>query len=365
MASRRPLAMPIVVVASLWLLGWVIVLGRPEGVMGGDLPVYYDRILAIEAGGIPYIDPVFEHLPAVLVPLFLARILSGFGSAFAFSAVFSLLMAACVVATVSLLGRIVDRQVGGRFLLLAGPLIPLAVFRNDPWVTLLAVGALMPTAAGVLAGVTGVLAKGWPAVLAIPAWFANQRARAVAFAASAAVTGVLLVSPGFTATQQASGVHSETIAGSVIGLSRAIGGTLEIDVTTAAYLPVGAWAIWLGPVLAIPLVLLGTAALRRDPRALVAIGVLVGAVIVASRLFSTQYVLWILPFLAASSIRAARAIGLLVSVASLAMILTWGELFDGWGWWALAVTRNVLFLVLLVVMAIEGLRHRVLVVPRP
>lgn len=364
-STRRSLMAPIVVVVSLWLVGWVIVLGWPEGVMGGDLPVYYDRILAIESGGIPYVDPVFEHLPAVLVPLFAARLLSGFGSSFAFSVVFTILMALCLLATVSILSRVVDRPVGRRFLWLASPLVPLVVFRNDPWVTLLAVGALVPTTAGLVAGVAAVLAKGWPAVLALPAWFTNKRGRAIALAASAVVAGLLLFSPGFTATQQASGVHSETVAGSVIGLVRAVRGTLEVDVTTAAYLPVDSWAVWVGPLLAIPFLLAGVAAIRRDPHGLVAIGVLVGAVIIASRLFSTQYVLWVLPFLAASSIRAARVLGLVVSVASLAMILTWAGLFEGWGWWALAVTRNMLFLVLLLVMAVEGLRHRVLVAPSP
>ncbi len=351
-----PRRIHLVIVLVGWIAGWAIVLLQTDGVVGGDLPIYHQRVLSIEAGGIPYLDPVFEHLPGMLVPFFAARVLSAFGDAFAFAVVFSALMALCVLVTARLLDRVVIPGAGTTFLALAAPLIPLIVFRNDAWVTLLAVAALTPTRTGVVWGILAILSKGWPLVLAAREFAFRRLGVAAGYATAAVLALAAMRSTGFSATQNATGLHSETVAGSVLGLTRMLGERdLGLEWTTAVYLAAPSWSYLVGPVLALIVGLLGLAGIRRDPSSLAAVGVLVGAVILASPLFSTQYVFWVLPFVVASSIRRTKVLAWAVSLASLLVILLWSGLFVSVWWWVLLVIKNVLFIGLIVALARESL----------
>ena len=362
--GRRSLWVPrriqLAIVLLGWIAGWAIVLIQTDGVVGGDLPIYHQRVLSIEAGGVPYLDPVFEHLPGMLVPLFAARVLSAFGDAFAFGVVFSALMAVCVLGTARLLDRVIASGAGTTFLVIAAPMIPLIVFRNDAWVTVLAVAALIPARTGVVWGILAILSKGWPLVLAARE-FASRRLGIVAGYATAGVLALAAMrSPGFIATQNANGLHSETVAGSILGLTRKIAERdLGLEWTTAVYLDASSWAFFVGPLLALIAGIFGLAGVRRDPSSLPAIGVLVGAVILASPLFSTQYVFWILPFVVASSTRRTKAVALAVSLASFLVIVLWNGLFVSVSWWLLVTVKNVLFVGLVAALAHESLARPV------
>jgi hypothetical protein len=358
--GRRTLWAPrriqLAIVLLGWIAGWAIVLLQTDGVVGGDLPVYHQRVLAIEAGGIPYLDPVFEHLPGMLVPLFAARVLSVFGDAFAFAVVFSALMALCVLGTARLLDRVVVSGAGTTFVALAAPMIPLIVFRNDAWVTLLAVAALIPVRTRVIWGILAILSKGWPLVLAARVFASRSLGIAAAYMGAGVLALSAMRSPGFSATQDANGLHSETVAGSILGLTRMIGERdLGLEWTTAMYLETPSWAFIVGPLLALIAGIFGLAGVRRDPSSLPAIGVLVGAVILASPLFSTQYVFWILPFVVASSIQRTKALALTLSLASFLVIVFWNGLFVSVWWWSLVVVKNVLFIGLIAALAHESL----------
>lgn len=357
----------LVVVVGGWLAGWAIVLLNPDGVLGGDVRVYHSRVLAIEAGGIPYLEPVVEHLPGALVPMWAARILSGWGSSLFFAVVFTVLMACCLLGSIAALERMAGARIANRFLWLSAPLIPLVVFRNDPWVTLLAVVALGSSRRAVAAGVIAVLAKGWPIVLAVRELALGRRRRAVMYGIAGAAALAALLSPGLTAVQDAVGLHSETIIGAAVGLFQAIAGSgPEVQLTTAAYVEVPSWTFAVGPVLGVTTAAVGTIALRRDPDAIVPIALLVIGVIFSSRLFSTQYVLWLMPFLAFSASPVVRRLSGVIGWLSLVMVLTWNSLFEHAWWWMLTVGRNGLLVVLAIVIARNALSGpRVLVSPSP
>jgi hypothetical protein len=75
-------------------------------------------------------------------------------------------------------------------------------------------------------------------------------------------------------------------------------------------------------------------------------GGLVGSYMLTVPAFSTQYLAWTTPFLAAE--RNFLAPGLVVNVLGLGLLITWPSMFDGavW-WWALLVVRNLIFLTII------------------
>jgi hypothetical protein len=327
------------------LAGWVIALSFPDLVIAGDPRVYLQRLQAIEDGGVPYVDPIFEHLPGMLVPFGLARLLSGFGGAFEFAVVFSLLMAGCLIATGQVLRRY-HASTSRRWLLVIVPLLPFIVFRNDPWVTLLAVIGSSATGPGGWAAVLGVLSKGWPAVVAPLHWRAGARSSAVVIALTAFLAVALMATPGFADAQNAVGVHSESMAGSVLGLARiASGDRPGLVLTTALYVETDSRAALVGLVVGGVLAAAGAIAqLVSSDRAgaLAGVGVSVVGVMLASPLLSTQYMLWVAPYVAIVGRRWLTSLGFGLSALSLAMILGFDAAEAGalW-WWTLVVARNL------------------------
>lgn len=333
-----------------WAVGWAIALLFPDTVIAGDPPIYLERMEAIEAGGIPYADPVFEHLPVMLVPMYAARILSGFGGEFAYTVVFSLLMAGAVAATATVLDRS-SAGSGGRFLVLSAPLLPLVVFRNDPVAVIAAVVAFVGASAASRrwAGVAGVLAKGWPVALVPIGWRRGERRTAVWWGVAGAVAAGIMLLPGFRGTQESGGLHAETVGGSLVGLVRALtGADPGVEWTTAVYLDAPAVAYVVGPVVAAILVV---RSLRRRtgegvPAWAVAAG-LTAAVILASPLFSAQYVFWLLPFFALDPERRWTLSIVSLSTLSLVPVLWFDAQLSGASWWWGAVLlRNALLVAL-------------------
>jgi hypothetical protein len=335
----------------------------PNAVIFGDPPIYLERLEAIIGGTMPYRDPGFEHLPGALIPILAAWLLSGFGPELPYTIAFSLLMLVCLGVTYRVLDR-TGTSISGlapRWLALAAPLVPLVVFRNDPWVVMLAVVAMVdthPERVRITAAVAAVLSKGWPVALAPAAWWEGRRRTAAWIAGAAGLTLTLMLSPGFRATQEAAGLHSETLGGALVGLARALGGgDLGINWTTAAYLDAPLWAYGLGPAVAVVLAALAWRSRRVAVEARgrwLLVGILTVAILMASRLFSTQYVLWITPFVAAASSRT-RALAFAAGGLSLASVLGWWSLFDGavW-WWATVAIRNLLLVWVGIRMASEA-----------
>lgn len=327
----------------------------PDGVLAGDSLDYRNRMIEMFSGKIPYFQFPFEHLPVMILPMAAAWLLGGSHElrtyAFALAAVSSVV----VLATGLLIHRIeADLEITGltlRWLLLTVPLLPFLLFRNDSFAVLLAMAGILFAIRGkegrslVFLG-AGTLAKGWPALWAVADWWKGRRGKAALLASLAVVSLGIQLSPAFQAIQDPQGVHSESLTGGVVGLIRAIqGADLELIRSASVYIDAPGWLLAFH-VLVGALIAATALSRMRGPfawgRAFRLMGAFTTALILASPFFSTQYVAWVSPF-AASEKRA--AFGMLgVNLASLILLTTWNDLFDGpvW-WWGLLVARNLLF----------------------
>ena len=332
----------------------------PDTILAGDAEAYRARMVELFSGKAPYFDFPFEHLPGMLIPLSAAWLLGGSSglSGYAFSlAAVSLI---CLLATGFLLTRIEStislEGMTVRWLLLTIPLLPFLLFRNDSWSVLLMVAGVWLAMRGHRIASTasvglGVLSKLWPAVWAFPQWWGGRRRGAIVLGVIAVAGLVITASPAVQSIQDPQGLHTETLMGSVFGMARSIADSdLGLSNTAAVYIDAPGWALIIN--LAVGLGL-GAWSLRRlrEPftweGALLLGGALVGAGLVASPFFSTQYVAWIAPFVAVN--RRLTRPALLISVASLVLIIFWFRLFDGVGWWwSLLVARNLLLVVVTV-----------------
>ena len=326
----------------------------PDTILAGDAEAYRARMAELFSGKVPYFEFPFEHLPGMLIPLSAAWLLGGSsglsGYAFALAGV-SLI---CLLATSFVLMRIElavpSEGLTIRWLLLTVPLLPFLLFRNDSWSVLLAMlgiwlaidgrSGASKTALGL-----GVISKLWPAVWAVPQWWSGRKRGAVVLGVMASAGLLVTASPAVQAIQDPQGLHTETLMGSVFGMVRSIAGSdLGLTNTAAVYIDAPGWAIVVNLVVGLGL---GAWSLRRlrEPftweGAFLLAGALVGAGLIASPFFSTQYVAWIAPLVAIHK-KLTRPT-LLISVVSLVLIITWFRLFDGvvW-WWSLLVARNLL-----------------------
>lgn len=335
----------------------------------GDPLRYAEIVDDILAGGVPYLDVPVEHLPLALVPMLAARgvqMVTRLPPAPAFLAV-AIAMLCLLAASTTRLGR----AVGGddtfrRWLALAAPLFPIVVWRVDAlptWLATAAVTAMVTSRdreATALASL-GVLAKGWPVVLAPVEVLRGRRRRAAYVTAAGLGAGLFLLVPGFRAGRWPVGLHTETLIGSLTLLARRLAGTEPGVVLSAgaAYVPVGSRlvALQVAGGVVVAAVLLGGLRGRWDPRRAPAIVAgLVLALVLGAPLQSPQFLLWPTPFLAASELRPGS---LLPYVAAGAVAsATTGLWSPQAAWWAgLVVARNVLLLATTVVLLVH-LRQR-------
>jgi hypothetical protein len=293
----------------------------------------------------------------MLIPMAAAWLLGGASSLSGYAFALAAISLACLLGTSFLLLRMETTMpldgLAVRWLLLTVPLLPFLLFRNDSWSVLLMVGGIWLAMGGrrfasSAALGLGILSKLWPAVWVAPQWWEGRR-RSAGVLAALAVGGLLItLSPGVQSIQNPQGLHTETLMGSFFGLARSItGADLGLTNTAAVYIDAPGWALGLDGL--VGLALAGWALRRlRDSfsweSALLLAGALVGAGLIASPFFSTQYVAWIAPFVAVS--RRLTRPALLISATSLLLIISWFRLFDGevW-WWSLLVARNLLLVV--------------------
>jgi hypothetical protein len=365
-SELRRLFVGLILIASV-----VAVFRQPE--LAGDPAIYRSRMALLFDGEIPYLDFFFEHLPLVIAPMGTAWLLGGAFSPVAYTVVFAGLMALCLLLTVThvqRLGEALDLHgAGRRWLTVAGPLFPFILFRSDPFPVVLTVMAMHAMVEGkerraAWLQYAGVMAKGWPTVLALPEWWRGRRWKAAGLiAATAALLAGLIALPGFSQARQFSGIHSETVVGGFFTLARLrTGSSLAlINEAGATYVAVSVWATVLN--LTLGILLIGVAVFRlgafswEDTVRL--LSAVVVALLIGSPLLSPQFILWGTPFLALHPERTVRATAFTVSALTLVYMLGWNPGFQGDLWWVGVVNlRNVVLVVLgvMTALAVSGAR---------
>jgi hypothetical protein len=315
------------------------------------------------SGKIPYLEFDFEHLPGAIVPMAAAWLLGGSASLQSYVLALAAVATICLLATSTFLQRLEGELGAGlawRWTLAVLPLLPFVLFRNDPWPVLLtvvafALGVGRSKTDSVVAAV-GALSKFWPAAWSVIDWWRGRRLRALLLAGLGVAMLGLLRTGAVTRIQRPVGIHTETLAGSLLAVVRSLQGRpLGLQQTSALYIEA---APWVTPANAVPGLLIAALALiglRRSfswQHAWITFGLLVGGIVLASPLFSTQYLAWLAPFLAtrATSTRAA----FLINAASLGIILAFDAGLRGEVWWFGGIlARNLALLALLSYLAVR------------
>lgn len=335
--------------------------------------LYRDRVAAVFNGQIPYIETEIEHLPGSLIYMAAVWLIGGYSS----EATYLLLFAASTGAILWLTARFVSgisESLGNgrafwRFTFVCSPLLPLVIYRNDPLSVLAAVLSLAALSRGFegRAGwwaALGIFAKGWPLVLAAAGiWQRRWRWFATLAGFALLLIGSLALTSGFRAAREFSGLHIETLMGSLVGLVRSFrpegvsmafhAGAVYIEVPTAViWVQVAVGCTTLGAIV------WGSRSQAYDiHRLILCIAGLVLLVLLAGPLFSAQFLLWVLPLLVMIGNRRLETLGALSGVLTLAYLLGWEWQVARPGVWLLVVaTRNLLLCVALVCV-IRGLRR--------
>ena len=325
-----------------------------------DLSIYYQDSLQLLHGGVPYRDFALEYPPLALLPFALPRLVT-FGVRIDFigyvwlflieNALFSTLIAMIIV---QICGRRAAWPALALYALLVTVTAPLLPWRYDLFPALLTALALLcivrqrPGWAGIWLGL-GVAAKLYPAVLLLVfgAYCLAEKNRPALLRLALGSAGALmvtllpfvLIAPGpllsFLRYHQLRGLQLESLPAGMIVLAHVVGmtpaklefnyGALHLASPLAgavlSWLPV-AFIIILGGVL-----LSGLARFRAEQAAdghvtsasLVAYSVAaLLAFIITNKVFSPQYIIWLLPFTPLLRLRQASA---LLVICALTIVL--------------------------------------------
>ncbi len=338
-------------------------LGHPT-VYTADPKLYAEAMDRMFGGEIPYLDFDFEHLPLAIAPMSLAHIIASItGVPFAYP--FMIIMLVMIFVTGVLVVRIGEDlgfgDVGLRWVVMVAPMLVIIPHRVDALSVMLAVAAIFfaigrKEVASSSAAIGAILSKGWPVVLAAADWWRGKRQRAFGLVGITVAMSVLLLAlPGFRAGRSFVGVHEETLSGTIVIVWRLLLGTNPriVDSAGAVYVGTGAWALALNLVLGIAIGVAALTVLRRSfswQGGVAVTGALTYAVLLASPLLSTQFLLWPIPFIALTGSRQGR--WLLTTAAAISVALT-GIWFPGELWWHTGwLIRNAV----LVVAAIYSVR---------
>lgn len=358
--SRRRALIATSVIASLaafayaMLIGWLALDHRDPSLLIGDIFLYADISDLLVDGFTAYIHLPVVHLPIALVPI-AGLSVTATVTTIPIWIVWPVGMSAAFVGSVLLVDTFdPERPAGFMYVALSLPMLPLVLFRLEPWVVLLAIGAIAAfmarkTALGVFLTIAGALGKGWPIVVAILPWKRSQKGGAiVATLGSFALLALVGTHEGFRSGRQLEGIHTETLMGSIILLGKHLSGEPFDFMLSALALNIAAPG-WIVVANAIPGALVAGVALvvaRRKltgPHIVSLIGFGVLAIILLSPLFSTQFVFWLAPFVAGTSatIRRLYVAASVVALASISVFVFTSPM------WAIEVfIVNMLFLVL-------------------
>jgi hypothetical protein len=242
---------------------------------------------------------------------------------------------------------------GFRFVAVSLPMLPLVLFRLEPWIEFLAVAALLSFVVGkeirgASLAVLATLGKGWPIVISMLPWKLGRRRAAVAVVVTSVVLLAAVASlEGFQSGREFDGIHTETVVGSVVLLFRhltdaALGTTPSAG---ALYIDVPPIMVFINAIPGILLITIGLVSTIRlsATSTLSAIGITTLGIILASPLSSTQFIFWIAPFVALLAVGQRRmyVIAGLFAFASIAIYEPYGIL-----WNIEVVARNVALLAL-------------------
>jgi uncharacterized membrane protein len=311
----------------------------------GDVGLYLEKARAVTAGHLPYRDVRFEYPPAALIPM-VVPYLAGLGGDVGLDA-YKVLFAAWEAGLLLLLGAILGRigarlglsarEVALRLTLVAIGAILAVTWRYDLFPAVLATAAVWasvarrPAVVGVLVGL-GVLAKLYPVALlpalALPWVVPLDLARLTRLGAAFGLTVLVGLLPfvalagddalAFVTYQVGRGLQIESIGGGLAVLAGLVSGSPpELSYGFSAVQVEGPMARALLVVVPVATVLgyglLALLALRRlraeatpdrsdagvRPATIVTLSFLsVLVLLVTSKVYSIQYVVWIVPFIA-------------------------------------------------------------------
>jgi hypothetical protein len=351
-------------IATLIILGVTAAAGS-QSPIAGDPGLYKVIASAILSGEIPYTEYPLEHLPGAVVPMLIVDGLSRL-SGVEFETVWPTMMGLAFIVTVGIANTFpTDFDAGRRLLWYSLPLLPLVLFRIEPWLMLWVVASMMFTfrrswRAQIVATAVASFIKGWPLLLfALPFQLSRKKLAIVSAGATVAALVAIALLPGFQAGRAFEGIHSETLVGSLVLVVRGLDGvdTELIFAAGAAYTDVPSFATLLNALIGLSFLgIAGVYALKASEptRLMRAIGLGVLGVILASPLFSAQFVFWLVPFIIFIGMRG-RLSFLLASILTLVTIIVWDP--DTLGWALLVLVRNVLLIGLGVAWAREIIRR--------
>lgn len=358
-------AVLLAILATAVILDLTLAAGN-QSPIAGDPPQYDEIAASMLDGELPYLDVPVEHLPGALMPMVVVGFISRqTGSSFAtlwpFAMGFAFTAAVAVADSFQ-----TPKRAGRRFLLLSLPLLPLVLFRVEPWLMLWVVTSLSLAfrsswGGSSVAAAVATATKGWPLLLfAMP--FRLGRKQLAAIATVLTVLAIVSVAflPGFRGARAFEGIHSETIIGNLLLLFRgAVGADLQIvGIASATYVAVGQWAVALNVLIGRPfLALAGREILRRTTAVELVppMGLGVLGIILVSPLFSSQFLFWPVPFVLFLVVSRQRTFAL-VSVMTLISVVLWVP--DALAWNLLVLARNTMLVVLGILWALDAANHR-------
>ncbi len=322
----------------------------------GDVNLYLEKASALASGGIPYRDIPFEYPPLAIVPMVVPYLLWPFGEITldVYKWLFAGWEAVLVVALGLVLGEIIRvrassetsddeardvppgqwRWLGVRLSVLAIGAALALTWRFDLFPALLAMVALWASLTGrpVLAGVAigaGILAKLYPLALvpalAIPWLMPFDLRRVARYGAAILLTVLVVLLPfvvlagrntfGFLAFQALRGLHIESVGGGLVLLDGLLRGQ-RVELMSPfnaveAFGPLAsAWLAWLPVLTLLGFAVLGWVGWRRTkaerdtfggvaPSTVIALATAsLLVLLVTSKVYSIQYVVWLVPFAA-------------------------------------------------------------------
>jgi hypothetical protein len=333
-------------------------------VFWGDANHYFAVAHRFGIGRLPYRDVFWEYPPASLLAVWPAR----FVAHNAFVMVVGLTMAVAELAALELLRRSHPDQaraitIGWYALLI--PIAPVVWFRFDALVPLTLVVAIEARRerTRVAALVAGFLVKLWPPALAVALPMARRPRDAARLVGALAVTTLAwwAWSPSgfgdFLRFRRGSGWHIESTVGSLLALT---GRSIHLSSLS--------WVVDGGPgasdlivtVLWVAMVVVVWWWMRRQPSpsAWDGAAVVIGTLLVTSRLLSPQYLAWLLPVVALRGDRtrtvvAAGALGTLTALE----LLVYSSVTSGRPWaLGIVVLRNLVLVALVGEITVSNVR---------
>jgi len=330
----------VVLALSIAAIGFAIETTPAAQRWNGDLRLYHDYAAAVLRGQLDDTDYLRQYPPLALVPLLVPQIIGLGALSFPlYAALYTLLTACAAGAGLALLRRTVagagQLAVPPATALYAGlcllaTVVIVARFDVWPMLAVLAAMAAMSADTALVAGAAlgiGFALKLYPAVLqpVVVAWFLYRGRRRCALLAllgflAAAVLGlapyllVLQGAPAFVAFQLHRPMQIETLVGSLVAFAGSAGITpVQIVFGSGSFNLAGpavdALDPWIGAFqlvvvgLGYAAAIAGMRAGRGVPRLETAwrgMLIVLLAVLLSSRVFSAQYLVWLIPLLAAT-----------------------------------------------------------------